>query len=138
MLHANNACNLGSIDVAKFIEADGTFNTFKFKFAVYNSVRFLDNVIAANQWPTSEIHAVVMRTRPIGLGLMGVADAMLKLGLRYGSEESLTWLRELMEKFQSAAWAASLQLGEEKGAFPEYDANKEAYTNHFCHIFGAD
>src|SRR5204862_6979203 len=92
-LHFNNSCNLGSIDVAKF--SDGKeIEWDRLARAVHLSTRFLDNVVDAGHFPLAELDDVVKRTRPVGLGIMGVADLCLKLGITYGSGESL----ELMEK----------------------------------------
>ena len=139
-LHNYNSCNLGSIDVSKFYEpaldwqTDGkvrtpeaAFNWDAFREAVYWSVRFLDNVIDACSWPLPEIEDVVKRTRPVGLGIMGFADLLLKLKIRYGSEECLRFLDVLMTQFRYNAWLASCLIGKEKGEFPEYKNNQTAY-----------
>jgi ribonucleoside-diphosphate reductase alpha chain len=133
-LHENNSCNLGSIDLSKFFVPGKTnwqesFAWGRFREVVRWSVRFLDNVIDTCNWPIPEIDDVVKRTRPIGLGVMGFADLLLKMQIRYGSPESENILRGLMKEFQTTAWEASIELGEEKGAFPEYEKNKKAYTN---------
>ena len=100
-LHFNNSCNLGSIDVAKFYREIGSGNDpdeciewERLAAATHSCTQFLDNVIDAGHFPLAEIDDVVKRTRPVGLGIMGFADLCLRLGISYGSEESL----ELMEK----------------------------------------
>lgn len=135
MLHDNNACNLGSIDVAKFFVKDSgkhfSIDWDSLAEVISWSVRFLDNVIDVCQWPLPEIEAVVKRTRPIGLGIMGFADLCLKLQIRYGSAESLQLMDVLMRYVRRLAWTASLELGHEKGAFPEYEANRSLYKEFF-------
>ncbi len=135
-LHANNSCNLGSIDVSKFYDEGffGKFNWAAFRETVYWCVRFLDNVIDTCDWPLSDIDDVVKRTRPVGLGIMGFADLLLKKGITYGSQESLDFLDMLMYDFQVHAWEASCELGKEKGTFPEYELNKEAYDKFLAKI----
>lgn len=130
-LHANNACNLGSIDVSKFVNDFGHVDFTELRRAVHVAVRFLDNVIDTCSWPTQEIFDVVRRTRPVGLGIMGFADYLLKLKTKYGSQDSLRKIESLMETFGSEAWLASRNLGGEKGSFPEYEKNRKAYDEFF-------
>lgn len=142
-LHSNNSCNLGSIDVAKFFEPNwngsntesydlaGDFNWQRFRETIYWCVRFLDNVIDVGDWVLPEIEEVVKRTRPVGLGIMGFADLLLKMKVAYGSPESIKFLHQLTAFFQREAWKASLALGLEKGEFPEYEANRKAYDDFF-------
>ena len=91
-LHANNSCNLGSIDVSKFHDTDNrgrrNINWNHLRHVVHASTQFLDNVIDTCTWPLPEIEDTVKRTRPIGLGIMGFADLCLKLSITYGSPES--------------------------------------------------
>jgi ribonucleoside-diphosphate reductase alpha chain len=144
MLHFNNSCNLGSIDVAKFFK--GNADAFvRVKGADRNvrvpaidwdrlgevarlSTRFLDNVVDAGYFPLPEIDDVVKRTRPVGLGIMGFADLCLKLGITYGSDESIELMEEVMGFVRREAWIASMQLGAEKGVFPEFEKNRESYA----------
>lgn len=131
-LHSNNSCNLGSIDVSKFY--DKGWNDVQWddlRTAVWYGVRFLDNVIDTCQWPTLEIEDTVKRTRPVGLGIMGFADLCLKLGIRYGSDECLEFVENLLRNFRVAAWSASIDLGEEKGTFPEFKNNEKEYLEFF-------
>ncbi|HEX4946749.1 MAG TPA: adenosylcobalamin-dependent ribonucleoside-diphosphate reductase [Blastocatellia bacterium] len=128
MLHDNNACNLGSLDVAKYF--DPTRNDLdweRLQSDVYWSVRFLDNVVDMCDWPLVQIHDVVQRTRPIGLGIMGLADLLLHKRLRYGSEAAAAFAEQLMQFIQRASWQASLAIGAEKGVMPEFEANRSAY-----------
>jgi ribonucleoside-diphosphate reductase alpha chain len=134
-LHFNNSCNLGSIDVAKFCSADGVgididhdIDWDRLADVTHVSTRFLDNVVDAGHFPLPAIDDVVKRTRPVGLGIMGFADLCLKLGITYGSDESIALMERVMGFVRRESWNASIALGAEKGVFPEFEANREAYT----------
>lgn len=125
-LHFYNSCNLGSIDVAKFCSQD-IIDWGSLRKAIHTSVRFLDNVIDVCGWPLPQIHDVVHRTRPVGLGIMGYADLLLKMKIRYGSPESLTFAEELMRFVRYESWEASINIGLEKGVFKEFAPNRSLY-----------
>jgi ribonucleoside-diphosphate reductase alpha chain len=144
-LHANNSCNLGSIDVSKFYDpvepkieiSDEELRQKAFainidwehlRHVTHRSIQFLDDVIDTCAWPLPEIEDTVKRTRPVGLGIMGFADLCLKLQITYGSPESCELMDELMGFIRREAWIRSLELGAAKGAFPEFDPNREAYS----------
>src|SRR5688572_11781979 len=126
-LHFNNSCNLGSIDVAKFY-SDGDVEWERLARAVRRSIQFLDNVVDAGYFPLPEIDKVVKNTRPVGLGIMGFADLCLKLGVTYGEPDSLELMERVTGFVRRESWLASLELGAAKGVFPEFEANREAYT----------
>ncbi len=134
-LHFNNSCNLGSIDLSKFYrkQDDGKninecINWEKLAHVTHMCTRFLDNVVDAGHFPLSEIEDVVTRTRPVGLGIMGFADLCLKLGVTYGEEDSIALMDRVMGFVRGEAWKASLDLGAEKGTFPELEGNRDAYS----------
>jgi ribonucleoside-diphosphate reductase alpha chain len=139
-LHANNSCNLGSIDVSKFYDPE--YENFGYKISgrrhinwlhlrhvVHRSLQFLDNVIDTCAWPLPEIEDTVKRTRPVGLGVMGFADLCLKLQITYGSDASCQLMDEVMAFIRREAWIKSLELGASKGSFPEFEANRAAYES---------
>ena len=126
-LHFNNSCNLGSIDLAKFCDADTRVDWERLAEATRWCTRFLDNVIDVCSWPLPEIDDVVKRTRPVGLGIMGFADLCLQLKIAYGSPASIDFMDEVMSFVRREAWTESCRLGAEKGVFPEYHLNKESY-----------
>lgn len=136
-LHFYNSCNLGSVDVSKFCDSDG-LDWDSLRTAVHTSVRFLDNVVDTCTWPLPQIADVVHRTRPVGLGIMGYADVLLKLGIRYGSQESLDTADKLMKFVRRESWEASFNLGLEKGVFPELEANRALYENFLYNEIGID
>lgn len=134
-LHFSNSCNLGSIDLSKFYEkhGDGTnvdecVNWDKLAHTTHLSTQFLDNVIDACEFPLESIDDVVKRTRPVGLGIMGFADLCLKLQITYGEPDSIALMDKVMGFVRKESWKASLKLGQEKGTFPEFEANREAYA----------
>ncbi|MDQ1524838.1 MAG: ribonucleoside-diphosphate reductase alpha chain [Pyrinomonadaceae bacterium] len=126
-LHFNNSCNLGSVDVAKFYDPVERVDWEALGETIRWSTRFLDNVIDVCAWPLPEIDDVVKRTRPVGLGVMGFADLCLQLEIPYGSPDSIDFMDELMSFVRREAWLESCRLGAERGVFPEYQPNKEAY-----------
>ena len=131
-LHFNNSCNLGSIDVAKFFkrtpDGEGIVDWDRLSSVTQLCTQFLDNVVDAGHFPLPEIDDVVKRTRPVGLGIMGFADLCLKMGVTYGSDASLDLMERVMGFVRRESWLASLRLGREKGVFPEFEANRDAYA----------
>jgi ribonucleoside-diphosphate reductase alpha chain len=134
-LHFSNSCNLGSIDLSKFYRqvgdgtnADECIEWERLARATHLSTQFLDNVIDAGYFPLDEIDDVVKRTRPVGLGIMGFADLCLKLRITYGELDSIDLMDKVMGFVRRESWKASLKLGAEKGTFPEFEANRQAYA----------
>jgi ribonucleoside-diphosphate reductase alpha chain len=115
----NEACNLGSINLGKFV-SERKINFGKLAEVVKLATRFLDNVITANYYPTPEIDKVVKSNRKIGLGVMGFADMLIKLGIRYDSEEALKIADNVMKFISEEAIRESVRLGKEKGNFPNF------------------
>jgi len=113
------ACNLGSIDVSKFVDAKTkTINYDHLTKAVHVSTRFLDNVVDANRYPIPEIDKMCKGNRKIGLGVMGYADLLYKLDIPYDSEEAIQKGEEIMKCIQDESHKASEELAREKGEFP--------------------
>jgi len=119
------SCNLGSIDVSKFVNAKGEINWEKLTKTVEIAVRFLDDVIDVNIYPRVKIARKTLSTRKIGLGIMGWADMLLMLKIKYDSAEALDLADKLMFTINKVAHDASEELGKEKGAFP---ANNGVFT----------
>jgi ribonucleoside-diphosphate reductase alpha chain len=139
MLHDYNACNLGSIDVAKYYdEATDDLDWDRFSADIYWCVRFLDNVIDTCEWPLPQIRETVNRTRPVGLGIMGFADLLLQKRISYGSEESAIIADQLADFFRRESWRASLEIGAEKGAMPELEPNRDLYEELIYNQVGLD
>jgi len=113
-LQAWSSCNLGSIDVSKFVK--GTeFNWEHLKEVVDTSVRFLDNVITVNKFPNVKIKHKTNLLRPVGLGIMGWADALLRLNVKYDSDEALNLADGLMKFINNESHEESKKIGQEKG-----------------------
>ena len=93
------------------------------KQTVYNAIRFLDNVIEANNYPLQEIEKMSRGNRRIGLGVMGFADALIKLGVPYDSEVGLDLARSIMGWIDLHAWEASRELARERGVMPHYEGS---------------
>ncbi len=111
------SCNLGSINLNAFVK-DAAFDYAAMRAVVCKAVHFLDNVITVNRYPLPEIEKMTKNLRKIGLGVMGFADVLYKLGIPYNSEEAVALAREIMCTIQQTAKAASAALAEKRGAFP--------------------
>ena len=128
-LHFSNSCNLGSIDLAKFYDPANRIDWDRLREVTHLCTRFLDNVIDTCAWPLPEINDVVTRTRPVGLGIMGFADLCVNMNVTYGSAASIDLMEEMMGFIRRESWNASIKLGAEKGTFPEFEPNREAYED---------
>ncbi|MSQ35685.1 MAG: adenosylcobalamin-dependent ribonucleoside-diphosphate reductase [Dehalococcoidia bacterium] len=116
------ACTLGSIHVARFWQPErGDLDWAALREHVALGVRFLDDVIEANHFPLEAIAEAVRGNRKLGLGLMGFADLLIAAGIPYDSEAALALADRLGRTVRDAADAASLALGAEKGAFPNWE-----------------
>ncbi len=135
-LHVSNSCNLGSIDLAKFYDPEKRVDWDRLRRVTHLCTRFLDNVIDTCAWPLPEINDVVHRTRPVGLGIMGFADLCLNLKVTYGSAASIDLMDEVMGFVRRESWMESNRLGAEKGTFPEFEPNREAYTEFLYNQIG--
>jgi len=114
------SCNLGSIDVSKFAAEDGKIDWERLRKAVRLAVRFLDNVIDANVYTLPEIEKTTKGNRKIGLGVMGFSDMLIKMGIQYNTEEGLQTGETLMKFINTEARKTSVELGKEKGNFPNF------------------
>lgn len=114
------SCNLGSIDVSKFAAEDGKIDWERLRKTVRLAVRFLDNVIDANVYTLPEIEKTTKGNRKIGLGVMGFADMLIKMGIQYNTEEGLQTGETLMKFINTEARKTSVELGKEKGNFPNF------------------
>lgn len=113
------SCVLGSINLATCVH-NGILNTHELSNAVRTAVRFLDRVIDKNIYPIPEIEKTTKKTRKIGLGLMGVHDALIMVGLPYDSAEARTWCEEVMQNITDTAVDESRILAEQFGPFPAW------------------
>jgi ribonucleoside-diphosphate reductase alpha chain len=113
------SCVLGSINLTSFVHT-GILDEYELNDAVRTAVRFLDKVIDKNVYPIPEIEEATKKTRKIGLGLMGVHDALLMIGLPYDSAEGRTWCERVMRSVTDTAVDESRCLAEKYGTFPAW------------------
>jgi len=122
------ACNLGAINLTQFIHAPFTSSAALdlegIRAVAATAVRLLDNVYDLSRFPLEQQAQTACASRRIGLGLTGLADALAMLGIRYGSTESFDLGGKIMQEISHSGYRASIELAREKGAFPEFVADK--------------
>ncbi|UWQ38203.1 adenosylcobalamin-dependent ribonucleoside-diphosphate reductase [Leisingera aquaemixtae] len=122
------ACLLGSINMARLVaspfEKDAHLDQDAMQELVATAVRMMDNVVDVSKFPLDAQAEEARNKRRIGLGVTGLADALLMLGLEYGSDEAARQTDEWLHAIARAAYLASVELAKEKGAFPLFDAEK--------------
>ncbi|MFM9884390.1 MAG: adenosylcobalamin-dependent ribonucleoside-diphosphate reductase [Burkholderiales bacterium] len=120
-------CCLGSINLTRFIKApfveNAEFDFNAFGKVVETSVRMLDNVLDATNWPLEQQHAEAVSKRRVGLGFTGLGDALIMLRLRYDTEEARVMAARIAEVMRDRAYIASADLARERGAFPLFNAD---------------
>ncbi len=118
------ACNLGSINLGVFVRNSCTDQAYvdwdTLRTCVHHSVRFLDNVIDANNYPLPQIDQMCKANRKIGLGIMGFSDALYKLSVRYSSDEGIRWGEKFMKFVNDESHHYSEYLADERGCFPNW------------------
>lgn len=121
-LEAYGVCTLGALDLSKFISKNGNGVDWPMLTSVIQTaVRFLDNVIDINNYHLPEIEENHRGNRRIGLGTMGLGEMLLRLGIKYGSDESVEFINTLYQFIAEQAYHTSVNLAMEKGAFSMYD-----------------
>jgi len=133
------SCNLASINLAKMVKPDSPASFTKksrdatqvdwqeLRETIRWAVRFLDDVIEVNNYPLEQTKLITLANRKIGLGVMGFADMLIKLGIRYNSPQAVNFAGKLMRYIHRESFAASAQLARERGAFPNFA--KSIYAN---------
>src|SRR6266487_850340 len=116
-------CNLGALNLSAFVE-DGKMDWERLAEKSKVAMRFLDNVVDANEYFIEENREAQLCTRRTGLGTMGLADALIKMQIPYGSEESVPAIERIYATIRDAAYEASADIATEKGPFPKFDRNK--------------
>ena len=122
----HESCNLASINVARMVtiaDGDTVMNWERLDETVDIAVHMLDNVIDMNNYPIPEIEEMSKKTRRIGLGVMGLSDLLIEMGLRYDSEEALEMTREVMRRILERTHHASSELALVRGPFPAWEGS---------------
>ncbi len=117
------ACNLGSINLSRFVvsrESGLEVDWDRLSDVVHRAIRFLDDVIDANRYPLEKIGELARANRKVGLGVMGWADMLIKMGIPYDSDEAVALGKKVMGCIDAEAKAASRNLASERGPFPNY------------------
>ena len=124
------SCNLGSVNLARMLrytrkngQDDVEIDWDRMERTIRSGVHMLDNVIDMNQYPLPEIDEMSRKTRRIGLGVMGWADMLIQLGIRYDSEEAILLAREVMRFIQEKTHAASAELATQRGVYPAWEGS---------------
>jgi ribonucleoside-diphosphate reductase alpha chain len=120
-------CNLGSINLGKFVNDAGTIDMLAFNQVAEIATMLLDNVVEANQIPIPQVRAANLRTRRLGLGVMGWADMLNRLHVAYDSNEALALAEYMVEALRTHADAASVKLAEERGPYPAWRPSHGAW-----------
>ncbi|MEW6407630.1 MAG: adenosylcobalamin-dependent ribonucleoside-diphosphate reductase [Patescibacteria group bacterium] len=113
------SCNLGSINLAKFV-TDGKLDLGRLKKIIHLALHFLDNVIDANRFPLKEIEQQTKANRKVGLGVMGFAQMLILLGIPYNSQKAQDSAAMIMKFINTEARKESVSLGKKRGSFPNF------------------
>jgi len=125
VIHPDQACNLSAINLAKFVQDDGSFNYKDLFDTSYTVMTLMDNLIERMDFPTDKFKENVMKYRPVGIGPMGLADALYKMDVKYDSADGREKAGKMMKTITSAAIFSSSHLAKERGSFFDYDLVKD-------------
>ncbi len=116
-------CNLGAINLERFVDSKGNFMIDEFKETIGIATRFLDNVIDYNldRHALEEQKQNAIDDRRIGLGILGLGDMLLRMGIKYDSEDALQSVEQIMQIFRDTTYEASIELSKEKGPFKNFE-----------------
>lgn len=117
-------CNLGAMNLAAYVDKKDQFEYDRFGKDVRIAMRFLDNVIDDTYYFFKENEKIAKDIRRTGLGILGLADALIKMKLRYGAPESEETIKKIFETLRDNAYDASTDIAKEKGAFPKFNKGK--------------
>ena len=122
------ACDLGAINLTRLVRdpfsPNARLDTDRLTTIASTAVRLLDNVIDISHFPLPEQRIAVRKARRIGLGITGLADALIMLGMRYGDDPSLAYAGETMRTICHAAYRESIAIAQEKGCFPDFERER--------------
>lgn len=123
-----NSCNLGSLNLTKYVE-DGKFNWELFIEHIKLATFYLDCIVDANKYPLEKIDAVTRSTRPLGLGVLGFADMLIMMGIKYDSGAAFGMAERLAEYLSFYSMEASVELAKKRGPYPEFKPENHTYPN---------
>ena len=127
-LPAYGCCDLGSVDLTRFVRqpftSNAEFDFYGFAATVGVGIRMLDNVLDVTAWPLQQQRNEAMNKRRVGLGFTGLGDALIELGLRYDADEGRAMAARIAETMRDAAYEASVDIAKDKGSFPLLDVNQ--------------
>ncbi|GAB6101059.1 hypothetical protein JCM16138_02820 [Thermococcus atlanticus] len=126
-LYDYESCNLASINLAKFVKYDDDgahFDWDEYAYVIQKVAKYLDNAIDVNKFPLPEIDRNTKLTRRIGVGMMGLADALFKLGIAYNSREGYDFMRKATEYLTFYAYKYSVEAAKKRGPFPLYEKSR--------------
>jgi ribonucleoside-diphosphate reductase alpha chain len=121
------SCNLASINLSKIVK-NGQIDWDKLKDLIHWGVRFLDNAIEVNRFPLPQVKEMTLANRKIGLGVMGFADMLIKMGISYTSKKAIELAENIMKFIHQESILASSELAESRGVFPNFEQSKYAGT----------
>jgi len=121
------SCNLGSINLSKFVDDKGEIDYDELRDIVHTAIHFLDNVIDMNEYPIPELEELPIANRKIGLGIMGFTDMLVKMDIPYDSAQAIHIATAVMDFINTEALEASCLLAQERGPFPNFD--KSIYSD---------
>jgi ribonucleoside-diphosphate reductase alpha chain len=114
------ACCLGSINLVRHINSEKKFDWEKFSTSIKIGIRFLDDLLEKSPYPDPSVKKAVFNTRKVGLGIMGFADVLIMLGIKYSSPEACKFADQLGSFMRKVAEQESTKLGKEKGCYEAY------------------
>jgi ribonucleoside-diphosphate reductase alpha chain len=117
------SCNLGSINLKQVVK-EGKIDWGELVRLVREGVQFLDGIIDANRYPLPEIQKITYANRKVGLGVMGLAEMLIMMGIPYASEEALKIAEGVMKRISEEAIKKSVELGRSRGSFPNFKGSK--------------
>ena len=135
-LLGHGSCALGSINLAKFVN-NGKFDDSKFGEVVKHSSRFLDYMLDKSGFPNDKYKKIALETRPIGLGIMGLADVLCLLDIPYNSQAAYEFSERIVKNMTKIAIETSVELGKERGSFPLF-AQAKSKMQEVCSHFGVN
>lgn len=132
------ACDLGSLNLVRFVRnpfaADASIDWEALSAATVIAVRFLDNVLDVSRYPLPQQREQALRTRRVGLGVTGLADALIMLGLRYDHATAREQAASIMRVIRDTAYESSVELAKSKGAFPAFDKDGFLAGQFICRL----